>query len=287
MAPTSNRPQDLVFTLFGDYLLHRPGPAWVGSLIALLRPLGLSEAASRTVLSRMTRKGWLTTSREGRLSYYDLSARGRRLLQEGEERIYHPPRGQPWDGSWTLVAYSIPEERRNQRDKLRIRLAWLGFGSLGNGLWISPHTVQEEVRGVLEELDLTEHVELFRAEHLGSSEPGALVRQCWDLETLAEDYREFIRSQSLPCERCRRCIREGRSNPEDCFVRRFRLVHEYRAFPLLDPYLPPELLPDGWPGEEAAVLFERYHDLLTEPAERFVDSVLVTGAEERRAAAGA
>jgi len=53
------RPQDLVFTLFGDDLLHQQGPVWVGSLIALLEPLSLSEAAVRTVLSRMSGKGWL------------------------------------------------------------------------------------------------------------------------------------------------------------------------------------------------------------------------------------
>ena len=39
----NQRPQDLVFTLFGEYLLHRPEPVWVGSLISLLETFGLSE----------------------------------------------------------------------------------------------------------------------------------------------------------------------------------------------------------------------------------------------------
>ncbi len=49
----AQRPQDLVFTLYGEYLLHRDEPIWVGSLISLLQPFGLAEAAVRTALSRM------------------------------------------------------------------------------------------------------------------------------------------------------------------------------------------------------------------------------------------
>ena len=106
------RPQDLVFTLFGEYLLPRAEPVWVGSLISLLQPFDLSEGAVRTILSRMSRKGWFTTLREGRRSFYQLSERGRKLLEEGRERIYHPSWDETWDGRWLLIAYSIPEDRR-------------------------------------------------------------------------------------------------------------------------------------------------------------------------------
>jgi phenylacetic acid degradation operon negative regulatory protein len=67
------------------------------------------------------------------------------------------------------------------------------------------------------------------------------------------------------------------ATPADCFVRRFLLVHEYRGFPLEDPYLPRQLLPKDWKGDEAARLFEEYHALLTEPAERYVESVCSAG----------
>jgi phenylacetic acid degradation operon negative regulatory protein len=55
-----------------------------------------------------------------------------------------------------------PGELRPLRDRLRVRLSWLGFGSLGNGLWISPHDVAERVREIGEELGVTAHLELFR-----------------------------------------------------------------------------------------------------------------------------
>lgn len=273
------RPRDLVFTLFGDYLLHRPGPVWVGSVLDLLEPLGLSRSATRNALSRMSRKGWFSTERRGRRSYYELTPKGRRLLEEGEERIHHPPWDRPWEGRWLLVAYSVPEEDRKLRDRFRDRLDWLGFGSLGNGLWISPHPVAERVREAARALELSGHVEVFRSEHVAFSDPERLVERCWDLDEINDRYARFIDEHLPEYRECRRALEEGEHgavSPEECFVRRFRLVHEYREFPLLDPYLPRSLLPDGWAGECASVFFETYHELLAEPAHAHVDRVVET-----------
>ena len=272
------RPRDLVFTLFGEYLLHRPGAVWVGSILELLEPLGVSASSARTTLSRMSREGWFTTDRRGRRSYYELSDKGRRLLREGEERIHHPPWDRPWDGRWLLVAYSVPEEERTLRDRFRDRLLWLGFGSLGNGLWISPHAVADRVREAAEALGLAEHTEVFRADHLAFSDAGRLVERCWDLAEINGRYQDFIERHLPAYQGVRRALDgAGRSDPADavdarnCYVRRFRLVHEYREFPLIDPFLPRALLPEGWAGECASVFFESYHDLLSEPANAWVD----------------
>jgi phenylacetic acid degradation operon negative regulatory protein len=267
------RPQDLVFTLYGDFLRQRGAPVWVGSLIGLLEPVGLSETNVRTVLSRMVGKGWLAAEREGRRGYYGLTGRGRRLLEEGASRIYEPARQDHWDGEWTLLAYSIPEERRSLRDRLRVRLSWLGFGSLGNGLWVTPHDVRERLGRVAAELDVAEYLEVFRGAHAGGSDPRGLVARLWDLEGLNARYDRFVSRHLEPCVRLER---EGPSSiePRVAYETRFRLVHEYRAFPLLDPFLPRPLQPPAWAGECALALFRRYHDLLAGPADRFVEALV-------------
>lgn len=276
----ARRPQDLVFSLFGEYLLGRHAPVWVGSLIELLEPFEMSPNAVRTVVSRMSRKGWLTAERKGRRSFYDLTWRGRKLLEEGAERIYHPPRDEPWDGSWHLVAYSIPEGERHLRDRLRVRLAWLGCGSLGNGLWISPHPIADAVRVIAEELELTDHLEVFRAEHLGFSDIDRMVSQAWNLQDINRHYEAFIRRFNRPFVQARKKLENGGLDPRDAYAHRFELIHAYRDFPLIDPYLPRALLPRDWAGDCVAWLFEKYHHLLTEPADRYVDRVLATAAEE-------
>lgn len=277
--PSPRGPQDLVFSLFGEYLLDRSGPVWVGSLIELLAPFGLSENAVRTVLSRMSRKGWLESERRGRTAWYDLTPRGRKLLEAGAARIYHPPRDEPWDGSWHLVTYSIPEEDRELRDRLRVRLTWLGCGSLGGGLWISPHEIAEAVAEAAAELGVEEHVEIFQADHLGLSDADRLVARCWDLSDIHERYTDFIRRHHPGFLEARHAASAGGAPPEEAYVRRFELIHEYREFPTIDPFLPRELEPPDWGGECAAWLFEKYRDLLTEPADRYVDRVLSTAPE--------
>jgi phenylacetic acid degradation operon negative regulatory protein len=267
------RPQDLIFTLYGDFLRQRVEPVWVGSLIGLLEPVGLTATNVRTVLSRMAGKGWLEAEREGRRSYYGLTARGRRLLEEGASRIYDPPRQDEWDGEWTLLSYSIPEDRRALRDRLRVQLSWLGFGSLGNGLWVTPHDVRERLAAVAAELEVAEYLEVFRGAHVGGSDPTRLVRQLWDLDGLNQRYEAFVARHLSDCVRLKE---EGPDSvaPVTAYEARFRLVHEYRAFPLLDPFLPRPLQPSDWAGECALALFRHYHDLLAAPADRFVSSLV-------------
>jgi phenylacetic acid degradation operon negative regulatory protein len=279
---TAQRPQDLVFTLFGDFLLEQHRGVWLGSVAQLLRPLGLSEGAVRTVLSRMSRKGWLESERVGRRSYYSLTARGRTLLEEGAARIYHPPREAGWDGLWHLVTYSIPEVRRADRDRLRLRLQWLGFGSLSSGLWVSPHPVKPRLDALVNELGVTDHVEIFRAQHLGYLDTAHLVARCWNLGEIDARYAAFLASQRPYFERDRRRVAATDMPPGEAFVRRFWLVHEYRAFPLLDPFLPRELLPAGWHGFEAAELFEGYRALLEGPADRHVRTIAELAPGEER-----
>ena len=273
-------PRDRIFTLFGDYLLHRPGPVWVGSLIALLEPLGLSEGAARTALSRMGSRGWLVSERRGRNAFYSLTRKGRTLLEEGEARIYRPPRDEPWDGTWTLVHYSIPEEDRSLRDRLRLRLSWLGCGPLGNGTWITPHDVTERVADLAESLEVTGGLEVFRSARPAFAGPEELVERCWDLERVHRAYLDFIDRQLPRLRRRQAELERGEVSERDAFVQRIELVDEYREFPLQDPYLPRRLLPDDWAGECAAGLFRHLHDLLEEPAEAFVDGVLARAERE-------
>lgn len=282
----SGRPQDMLFTLFGDYFLHRSGRVWVGSLIEFLGKLGLNEGATRTTLSRMVQRDWLVSERIGRFSFYDLTDKARHLLERGEHRIHHPQWGQAWDERWFLVAYSIPEGQRTQRERLRGRLAWLGFGSLGNGLWISPRNVEAEVAEIAEELGLEGQLMAFHADGPAFGDRGTLVASCWDLPAINEGYEAFIQEWAPVFKRYHTSAEKGATkpgdrataaetlSPEDAFEFRFRLIHEYRDFPLRDPYLPGPLLPHNWGGECAAHLFQHCHDLLAPAAELYVKEVL-------------
>ena len=272
--------QDLIFTLYGDYVRHRGGVAWTGSLIELLGLFGLSQQAVRSSLSRMSRNGWLESRRVGRHSFYSLTPQCVVLLEEGARRIFQP-RHDPWDGRWHLLTYSIPESKRHLRRKLRRRLLWLGFGALHQATWISPRNQQSQVEQVADALQVRTYLEFFAAEHQGFSSDEEIVARCWNLKHLNKYYATFITRYDPPFRDYQARLKVGDwLTPQECFVQRFMLIHEYRSSPYVDPNLPPELLPDDWLGEDATRLFQEYHDLLVDRAEAYVDSVFAQAPKE-------
>jgi phenylacetic acid degradation operon negative regulatory protein len=245
----STRTQFLIFTLFGEYVLPREGTIWTSSLLDLLGLLGISERATRSTLSRMTRKGWLVAQKHGRRSQYSLTPRGWMLITQGAERIFESPIAD-WNGFWHMVVYSLPEKKRRLRHNLRQRLSWYGFGSLAPGAWVSPHNRDAEVKNMCTELGIQKHVELFSCAHLGLSTDLDLVKRCWDIEALEADYRTFIARYQNEYRQCEPSHCTGSNHPdalplspENCFVRRFWLVHDFQSFPSKDPNLPLALLP--------------------------------------------
>src|SRR5262249_55489819 len=158
-----------------DYITHRGGEVWVGTLIQIAAQFGLSGQAVRSSLSRMSHNGWLRVRRVGNRSFYSLTPKSKRLIDEGTRRIFVRRTG-AWDGRWRLLSYSIPERRRAVRDDLRKQLAWMGFGPLASGTWISPHGLETEVSALVERLGVRDLVELFVAAHVGFADDRALAR---------------------------------------------------------------------------------------------------------------
>ncbi|MDQ2818192.1 MAG: phenylacetic acid degradation operon negative regulatory protein PaaX [Candidatus Eremiobacteraeota bacterium] len=265
MAPLS--PRSMLFTLFGDYAYPTGEDVSLGGLIRLAQPLGVSEAAVRSAVARLARRGWLAARRCGTRSHYGLTGAGRTLIAEGTQRIYGPHSG-TWSGKWCLLTYSIPESRRSLRDRMRKRLAWLGFGALGGGAYISPRPVEQRVDGLLEAHGVGRYAKIFTAALAGPGSDEELARRCWDLAAIAERYERFV-SHYAPLQR-RDVIRLGFAKLSDdkAFAARFALTHDFRRFPYIDPDLPPVLLPKDWAGGRARRLFEDYHDALAPGALR-------------------
>jgi phenylacetic acid degradation operon negative regulatory protein len=218
-----------------------------------MAPFGLSEAAVRQAVSRMSRQGWLAARREGNRAYYAVTPRGRRRIEGLSPRIYGPV--VEWDGRWRLLTYSVGEAQRERRDRLRKELTVLGWAPLSASTWISPADSLQAAREAAEACGVRDDVELFAAEYRGPRSDRELLEKCWNLETIAAAYGEFI-ARYEP-----RLARE-RSGPhltgQAAFVERLWLVHDYRKFIYVDPGLPSELLPAHWAGTTAAALFREY-----------------------------
>ena len=162
-SPEQHQPQELVITLLGLYVRPFGERVWSGGLVSLLGELGFSTGAARVALTRLVRRGLIERIREGRLVHYRITPRADRLLFEGHGRIFSL--GDPHDdgGTWTVLWHQIPEDRRLERSRLARRLRFLGFGSVQDSVWVSPHDQAVEVARLIEELDVSDCTTVFGA----------------------------------------------------------------------------------------------------------------------------
>jgi phenylacetic acid degradation operon negative regulatory protein len=283
-GPVAQRPPRLLLTLLGDYWWQRTESLPSAAIVGLLAEFGVSDSAARAALSRLTRNGLLVTSRSGRRTFVRLSRRAADVLDDGGRRIFSfGATPAPWDGMWSLVAFSIPEEHRSARDELRKELRWLGFAPLYDGLWVCPRDHAGDVMARLKDLGISTAT-AFRATALpavtavGAAGAGAettlvaadIPARAWDLAGLRDRYQEFTEFAGL----LRDQTVAGEITTADALVARTRVMNEWRAFPAMDPDLPYELLPPAWPRAAARDLFITCYDLLGPLAARRVRQII-------------
>jgi phenylacetic acid degradation operon negative regulatory protein len=133
---------------------------------------------------------------------------------------------------------------------LRSRLAWTGLGSLGGGVWITPHVEREKELAAAIAEEPAADARSFVAEFGAIGSPEQLVADAWDLERVRGQYLTFVEDFSGV-----RAL-----STEACFRQQTLLVHAWRKFPFLDPELPAELLAPDWPRGRAHELFVSRHD---------------------------
>jgi phenylacetic acid degradation operon negative regulatory protein len=238
----------LLFTLLGEFVLPGDGTAWTSAVLASFARLGIEEKTTRQALMRTAASGWLDPEKVGRRTRWRLTASAQKMLTEGADRIYSfTGPGESWDGRWLLVYARIPESDRRARHVVQSRLTWAGFGSLGAGLWISPHPDREaEAIGVLREAGVAADAHVFVARRSGLADVQVMVATAWDLGAIEDRYEEFIEEFRATA-------------PADVLARQVEIVHAWRRFPSIDPVLPRELLPARWSGLKAARLFADRH----------------------------
>lgn len=268
--------RSLLLTILGEYVLPRGEPVWQETLVGALVSLGYTQHAARQALARSSRDGWLTAERRGRRARMSLSDRAGALLQTGAERIYSFGEAHEWDGRWLVVVLRVPEKSREVRHQLRTRLAWAGLGSLGGGVWLTPHVGREtELAAAIAEEPAADAIS-FVATLASLGTPASIAATAWDLDAVKEHYNEFIDD----------FVRVRPSGPEACFRMQTLLVHAWRKFPFLDPDLPPELLPPRWPRGRAHDLFADRHARWETPARAHFEQ-LEAGRPARAAARAA
>ncbi|MGB8621686.1 MAG: PaaX family transcriptional regulator, partial [Paracoccaceae bacterium] len=92
-----------IVTLYGDIVAPRGGEVWMGNIIEACRAVGISESRVRTAVSRLVAADRIEGEKDGRKSYYRLTAAASEEFSRAARLIYRRPKAEPLRG-WHLVA---------------------------------------------------------------------------------------------------------------------------------------------------------------------------------------
>lgn len=277
------RHQDVILTLFGMY--GRPPHVIlpVASLVTLMGDLGFDSPGVRSAISRLKRKGILESTRDNGVASYALDVSMSETISDGDERIFSDTRPDS-GGQWVLITFSVPESQRSLRHQIRTVLSGLGFGNVGQGLWIAPAANLHEAKVTLKRKGLDGYVEFFAGHYVGEEELAEKIGQWWDLEELNSLFDEFLSTYSDSAGQWRSHLEIGESSDTEIERNAFQIyvpmLTMWRRLPYAVPPLPPEVIGSEWNGPVARAKFHEMHNLLSDLAAAYVESVLLN----RRAA---
>lgn len=269
------RANSLIVTVFGDAIMPRGGTIWLSDLVALMSALGLSERQVRTGVYRLSQEGWLTSLSVGRRAQYSLSETGHSQFAAAGKRIYAST-PEPASDAWTLVQ-GVPDISQTERQTLRRRLKWHGFGQFSTTLMARPGPVPGTLKHELASAGLDKRVLVFTSLHTETSAPQnmkAAVAAAWPLEALNTEYASFLSVFRGLDEKLLNAL-----SAQDTFAFRALLVHEYRRILLKDPHLPIALLPEQWKGTEAMGLIARLYRQTARASDIHVGTQMALDAE--------
>jgi phenylacetic acid degradation operon negative regulatory protein len=246
------------------HVLDRDIAVSSGSVIDAFARVGITEEAVRSTLARMVSRDLLERHRRGRKMYFGLTPRSTAVLRDGYDRVWSQGAlNHDWDGTWTVIGFSLPETWRRERHDLRSRLVWAGFGPLLGGMWVTPGRVA--VTDLVAELDLVDRVKVFEARAVAPTEAGSLVNEAFDVPGIADRYNGFL---------ARWDVATPDDELPDDLARQLVLHTDWLQCVRQDPHLPVELLPQDWPAVRAEKVFQDLAAAIATPARALAADVL-------------
>ncbi|MEV5238057.1 PaaX family transcriptional regulator C-terminal domain-containing protein [Streptomyces cinnamoneus] len=278
-APAGEKP-GIPTRLLVHALVREDGSVDTGELYAVAGMLGMTDQQVRLCIKRLVAEGRFAHEGRGRKAVLRALADVTGSLAPDVAYVRHAYRQDqglaPWDGTWHLFAFAIPESRRAARDALRDALLFLGAAPLQGGLYVSANPIEELVEAQARHLGVLGSLTLLTSTDLrvgDLTDPPALAAALWPLEEIADRYHRLADRAGA----CRARLagpagamtgpdagaaETGRPTEVERLTMAVELAAEFSRAMEPDPLLPPELLPQPWPGGRARALTADCWDVL-------------------------
>ncbi|WP_406055972.1 transcriptional regulator [Streptomyces sp. NBC_01077] len=275
-------------------LVRTDGTVDAGELYTVAGLLSMTDQQVRLCVKRLVAEGRFTHEGRGRKAVLRAVADPTGTIAPDAAHVrfaYRQDRGlDPWDGSWHLFAFAVPESARAARDALRDTLLGLGAAPLQGGLYVAANPIEPLVEAQAHHLGVPGQVTYLTSTDLrvgDVTEPQALAAALWPLDEIAARHDRlaaFASSCLAALERPegpetlpdpeRLTDPEHPTDPErltdlrhltdpERLTLAVQLAAAFTYAMRPDPLLPPELLPRPWPGTRARELFATVWTALT------------------------
>lgn len=247
---------------------------WLGSVIALLEPLGFQERTVRTALFRLAEHQIIKIERHGRRSLCMLTPAAATLIHSTRQRLNIPAtRGFAED--WSMLVNSGGISATSYA-AARKQLLDLDYCVLAPNVLARPASY---ARGIQAGED--HGLALFE---VSGAQLAAAVRQPlfgkmdWDLETPAAMYEQF-QQRFAPLRQL--LGKRGAFTDEQAYMLRLLVSHGYQHCRRADPLLPQELLPEDWPAMAAYQTYAALYGGCAAQARRHILKITEAPAQEQ------
>jgi phenylacetic acid degradation operon negative regulatory protein len=208
---------------------YHPPELPIRALVRVGALFGIADRAVRTAVSRMVSSGDLTAS-DG---VYGLT---RRLIdRQARQEASLSPVTTEWDGTWEIAIVTSPPRPLGDRVALRRSMGQLRFAELREGVWTRPANLERDHDDVV-----NDQCTVFRGHY---DDDATLVESLWNLRAWATEARRLGN------------VIHGVTDLQSGWLASAEVIRHL----LVDPCLPPPLVPDDWPGDE---LRQRYTDFI-------------------------
>ncbi|MEU3451643.1 PaaX family transcriptional regulator C-terminal domain-containing protein [Streptomyces thermolilacinus] len=236
-------------------LVREDGTVDAGGLYTVAGLLGMTDQQVRLCVRRLVDEGRFTQEGRGRRATLRAVADVTGSLAPDAAYVRHAYRQDAglaaWDGTWHLFAFAVPEARRPARDALRERLLHLGAAPVQSGLYVTANPVAELVRAEADRLGVLDTLTCLSSTDLrvgDTTEPRALAAALWPLEEVVARHTRLADFAGTCLDRLAHGPELSEAERLTAFV---ELAAHFTAAMTPDPLLPPELLPQPWPGSRA------------------------------------
>lgn len=236
-------------------LVREDGTVDASELYTVAGLLGMSDQQVRLCVKRLADEGRFTQEGRGRKATLRAVADVTGSLAPDAAYVRHAYRQDaglaPWDGTWHLFGFAIPESRRAARDTLRENLLHLGAAPIQSGLYVTANSVTELVETLAHHLGVLDTLTCLTTTGLRigtTTDPQALAAALWPLDEIAARHQRLAAfAESL----LTRLTRGPKPSDAEQLTTAIELAAHFTAAMTPDPLLPPELLPAPWPGSHA------------------------------------